>query len=148
MKLPPLNQSELARKRMLHGSKTKLPSCLVTRTRQRDRNTPVSQALHWISVCHRIEFKVLVIVFKCLHGLAPNYLAELVHVHHRDSRLRQTQHLTLSIQVSERVIGRHAFWSFGTPTLESAACCCARAMDPQTFKRTLETHIFKFRYDK
>ena len=60
---------------------------LVTRTRQRDHITPVLRALHWLPVCHQIEFNALVIVFKCLHGLAPKYLAERVQVHHRDSRL-------------------------------------------------------------
>ena len=57
-----------------------------------------------VNYINKIVF-VLVIVFKSVHGLAPNYLAELVHVHHRDSRLRQAQHLTLSEQVANRVIG-------------------------------------------
>ena len=30
---------------------------LITRTRQRDHITPVLRALHWLPVCHRIEFK-------------------------------------------------------------------------------------------
>ena len=50
---------------------------LVTGTRHRDHLTPLLRALHWLPVRHRFEFKVLVIVFKCLHGLAPNYLPEL-----------------------------------------------------------------------
>ena len=37
------------------------------------------RALHWLPVCHRMEFKVLVNVFKCLHGLSPDYLKPGVH---------------------------------------------------------------------
>ena len=82
---------------------------LITRTRQRDHITPVLRALHWLPACHHIEFKVLVNVFKCLHGLSPDYLTQLVHVHRRDNRLRQPDTFTLSEQVAIRVIGKRAF---------------------------------------
>ena len=32
---------------------------LITRTRQHDHITPVLRALHWLPVCHRLQFKVL-----------------------------------------------------------------------------------------
>ena len=40
------------------------------------------------------------------------------------SRLRQAQHLALSVQVSKRVIGR--LQDFGNPTVETAGCCGVR----------------------
>ncbi len=33
--------------------------------------------LHWLDVKDRIQFRVGVMVFKCLHGLAPVYLSDL-----------------------------------------------------------------------
>ena len=36
-----------------------------------NRNT-----LHWLPVCQRIEFKLGIIAFKCLHGDTPSYLTE------------------------------------------------------------------------
>jgi len=33
--------------------------------------------LHWLPVQQRIEYKVCVLVYKCLHQAAPTYLAEL-----------------------------------------------------------------------
>ena len=87
-------------------------------------------------------------MFKRLHGLAPHYLAELVHVHHRGSRLRQAQHLSLSVQISKRVIGRHAF-GISTPPLWDRLSVAVRATkDLQTFNRTLKTHTFKLFYDQ
>ena len=76
----------------------------IVRTRQREHITPVLRALHRLPVCHRIQIKVRVNVFKCLHGLSPDYLTELVHVHRRDNRLRQPDTFMLSEQVTIRVI--------------------------------------------
>ena len=121
---------------------------LVTRTRLRDHITHVLLALHWLPVRHRIECKVLVIVFKCLHGLASIYLAELLHVHHRDSRLRQEQHLTLSVEVSKRAIGRHAFGISAPPPRNRLPVAVCAVKDLHTLKRTLKTHMFKLFYDQ
>jgi len=33
--------------------------------------------LHWLDIPQRITFKLCLLVFKCLHGFAPRYLAEL-----------------------------------------------------------------------
>ena len=33
--------------------------------------------LHWLDVPQRVIFKLCMTVYKCLHGLAPKYLAEL-----------------------------------------------------------------------
>jgi len=49
---------------------------LITSTSRRDHNTPVLRQLHWLPVRHRVVFKRAVLVFKSLHGLAPQYLAD------------------------------------------------------------------------
>ena len=36
--------------------------------------TPVMRSLHWLPVSSRIIFKILLLVYKSLHGLAPAYL--------------------------------------------------------------------------
>ena len=48
---------------------------LVTKTRRRDHMTPVLCELHWLPVRQRIRFKTAVMMYKCIHGLAPSYLA-------------------------------------------------------------------------
>ena len=42
--------------------------------------TPTLMELHWLPVKFRIHFKVALLVFKSLHGLAPPYLSELIQV--------------------------------------------------------------------
>ena len=34
--------------------------------------------LHWLPIKSRIDYKVLTIVFKCRHGMAPKYLQDLL----------------------------------------------------------------------
>ena len=38
--------------------------------------TPLVMELHWLSVPERIQFKLAVLVFRCLRGTAPPYLAD------------------------------------------------------------------------
>ena len=42
--------------------------------------TPLLRELHWLPVCYRIEYKIIILTFKVLHGLAPDYLCHLIHV--------------------------------------------------------------------
>ena len=45
-------------------------------TRRRDHISPVLRQLHWLPVRQRVTFKLVVLVFNALHGLAPRYLAD------------------------------------------------------------------------
>jgi len=44
-----------------------------------DHITPLPRCLHWLKVPWRIVFKLAVLVYKCLHGLAPSYLVDELH---------------------------------------------------------------------
>jgi len=39
--------------------------------------TPVLEDLHWLPVSQRVVFKTALIVWKCVHGVAPAYLSDL-----------------------------------------------------------------------
>ena len=36
------------------------------------------EELHWLPIQHKINFKTVTLVFRCIHGLAPDYLEELI----------------------------------------------------------------------
>ena len=58
--------------------------------------TWVLHALHWLPVSFRIVFKIAVITFKTIHGMAPGYVCDLVRVRKRERySLRSTQELLL-----------------------------------------------------
>ena len=101
------------------------------------------RALHWLPVCHRIQFKVLVSVFKCLHGSSPDYVTELVHVHRRDNRLRQPDTLTLSEEVTIIMIGKRVFGISAPPFWNRLPITVRASNDILTFKITLKTNLFK-----
>ena len=48
------------------------------------------RGLHWLPVKARIEFKILLITFKAIHGLAPKYLCDL---------LLNRPYITLDLQI-------------------------------------------------
>ncbi|KAF7654141.1 hypothetical protein LDENG_00073460, partial [Lucifuga dentata] len=47
-----------------------------SRTR-REHITPILKSSHWLPVSFRIDFKMILLVYKALHGLAPGYLSEI-----------------------------------------------------------------------
>ena len=49
---------------------------VITQWRKHDHITPVLVDLHWLPVKQRIDFKILLLTYKALNGLAPAYLRE------------------------------------------------------------------------
>ena len=40
--------------------------------------TPVLHQLHWLPIKYRTEFKILLLTFKAIHGMAPDYIRKLI----------------------------------------------------------------------
>jgi len=53
---------------------------LVFQLRRYDHITDALAILHWLRVPQRVDFKIAVMAFPVLHGLAPPYLDQLVRV--------------------------------------------------------------------
>ncbi len=51
---------------------------ILTRTRTSEHITPVLRSLHWLPVTFRIDFKVLLLIYKSLNGLGPKYIADML----------------------------------------------------------------------
>ncbi len=50
---------------------------VLTRSRKYDHITPILQSLHWLPIKYRISYKILLLTYKALNGLAPAYLTSL-----------------------------------------------------------------------
>jgi len=48
--------------------------------RSSDHITPLLWELHWLKITERIQFRLCVLAYRCLHGSAPQYLAETLHL--------------------------------------------------------------------
>ena len=64
--------------------------------------TPLLRELHWLPIRQRIEFKMLMIVYKALNGQAPSYIIELLSFKFQTDghNLRSTQD-TLALQIPQ-----------------------------------------------
>ncbi len=51
---------------------------VLTRSRKYDHITPILQSLHWLPIKFRISYKILLLAYKALNGLAPAYLTNLL----------------------------------------------------------------------
>ena len=54
---------------------------LLMGTNKYDNITPILRQLHWLPVTKRIDYKILLLTFKSLHGMAPENLCELLFVY-------------------------------------------------------------------
>ena len=69
-----VNQASLSRLQLVQNAAVHL----LTETRRRDHIIPVLAFLHWLPVRFRIDFKILLFMYKALTGLAPTYLSDLL----------------------------------------------------------------------
>ncbi len=51
---------------------------ILTRIRTSEHFTPVLRSLHWLPNTFRIDFKVVLFVYKSLNGLGPKYIADML----------------------------------------------------------------------
>ena len=61
---------------------------IVSRCKTRDHITPILADLHWLPVEKRVEYKILLLTFKALHGTAPGYIRDLIHPYEPRRNLR------------------------------------------------------------
>ena len=116
---------------------------IVTRTKKTHHITPVLQQLHWLPVSYRIDFKLLLITYKVLNGLAPNYLCNLIKPYSSSRSLRSSKkHLLYTPTWKLSSYGRRSF-SAAAPFLWNKLPMDIRtAPNVNTFKKRLKTHLF------
>ena len=92
--------------------------------------TPMLQELHWLRSPERIDFKLAVLVYRCLHGLAPRYLSDYIQrvANSNRRRLRSSSSSQLVIRRTRlSTVGDRAFpvagsrlWNSLPPDVTSA----------------------------
>ena len=121
---------------------------IVTRTKRSEHITPVLKQLHWLPIEYRIQFKVLLYVYKALNGCAPGYLSDLIEQYSPPRLLRSDSQLLLCVPKSRtKTYGDRAFaniaprlWNNLPPSIR-----CAKTVE--AFKRHLKTHLFKCAFE-
>ena len=115
---------------------------VLTRTKKAEHITPVLKSLHWLPVCHRIDFKILLIVYKSLNGLGPRYISDLL-LHYEPSRpLRSSGTGLLIVPRTNTKHGEAAFCHYATHSWNKLPEDLRSAPTLPVFKTRLKTYLF------
>ena len=120
---------------------------VITFTPRREHISPVLRSLHWLPIHRRIEFKILLLVYLCLHDIAPQYLAEMLTTHAATRSLLSSDKQLLVVPRSK--LKRHGDRSFNVvvPVLwNSLPESMKSSSSVASFKRTLNTFLFRQEY--
>ena len=134
-----IQQDLIAKLQRLQNSAARI----VSRTRKYEHITPVPTKLHWLPIKFRIQFKVLLLVYKALNGLAPKYIKELLVPYKPRRHLRSEAKGLLDEPRTRLKFGDRAFsisaprlWNALPQHLKGSTSC-------QAFKKCLKTHLFR-----
>jgi hypothetical protein len=120
-----------------------LAARIVTRTPKYDHITPVLKSLHWLPVVYRIQYKLLLLTFKALHGLAPSYIAELIVRYAPERQLRSaSQHLLVVPKARYSTAGDRAFVRAAPVLWNSLPLNLRTCTGLNSYKRQLKTYLF------
>ena len=119
---------------------------LITDTMKCDHIKPVLYNLHRLLVNYRIQFKILMITFKAIHGMAPSYLSNLICIR-SSSRYSLRNNDTIFLErpkgVMRTTLGARSFHA-SAPALWNSLPAHIRTIDSLAlFKKSLKTYLFK-----
>ena len=119
---------------------------LVTNTPRICHITPILEDLHWLPIKYRIEFKIVLLTFKCLYELAPPYLGDLIAVAPQSRYNLRSRNATLLVPAKARclpTLGDRAFQSAAPKLWNSLPAEIRNIQTLTSFKRALKTYFFK-----
>ena len=110
--------------------------------RKYDHITPALQALHWLPILKRIEYKIAVLC--CIHMLAPKYLCDMISIYTPRRRLRSSlDKYLLNVPKVRTGFGERVF-SYSGPKIWNDLPYDVRASESlNSFKQNLKAHLFK-----
>ena len=107
--------------------------------------TPLLKQLHWLPVTHRIRFKLLLMTFKAVHGLTPQYIKDLITIKtYPRYKLKSSNSTQLQYPNTKSLatLGDRSFmwaaprlWNALPATIRNITCL-------ETFKKHLKTLLF------
>ena len=106
--------------------------------------TEALKELHFLPVSVRCEYKLLVLVFKCLHNLAPNYLIDLIRVKDYSYKTKRSQSVLLKVPLSRNKCFADRSFSVAGPSCWEKLPSDIRSIESLgIFKKKLKTFLFQ-----
>ena len=108
---------------------------------------PILQKLHWLPVKHRIHFKIVLITYKSINDMAPEYLCELVSIRKSSQKLRSSSQILLQVPVSRLMSYGNSTFSVAASTFWNRLPADIRnASSLEKFKSVLKTLLFNIAF--
>ena len=122
---------------------------IVTRKRKFDPISADLVELHWLPIRQRIDYKICILVFKCMHNAAPEYLTDLLHVSSSQRYLRSS---TASFKLIEHktthsTFADRSFSCYGPKVWNALPEEIRSAPSIDTFKKLLKQHLFRMAHN-
>ncbi|KAG5268003.1 hypothetical protein AALO_G00228360 [Alosa alosa] len=136
-----LSQTSISRLQLVQNAAARF----LTNTPRREHITPVLYTLHWLPVCYRIVFKILLFVF---NALAPEYLSEMLTLREHNRSLRSSNQLVLEVPRSRyKRWGEQAFAVLAPKLWNKLPPDIRTITDIGLFKSKLKTHLFRMAFN-
>jgi len=120
---------------------------LVCSARKSEHITPLLRELHWLRVPERIQFRLCVLAYRCVHGTAPAYLADSLQLTANAParrRLRSTDTMTPQVPSTRRsTIGDRGFPVAVAQAWNSLPPATRAANSLLQFQRETKAHLFR-----
>ena len=121
---------------------------IITRTPKTEHITPVLMNLHWLPIKQRIAFKVLLMVYKAINKMSPQYIRDML-IDHRPSRQLRSSSLSLLQEPRSKLksAGDRAFSIFAPRLWNNTDITIRQSISVESFKVKLKTSMFKQVYE-
>ena len=120
---------------------------VVTKVSKRSHITPSFMKLHWLPVEKRVKYKVVLLVFKILHGMAPGYLSSLLTPRTFSRHLRSSNEVMFEIpKFRTETYGRGRFGVKAAILWNNLPKNLRNCNSVAQFKKLLKHHYFRQTY--
>ena len=121
---------------------------LVLRVSRREHITPSLEKLHWLPVQQRAIYKILLLAYKALNGMAPEFISNLVHLYAPTRALRSSSQYRLIVPSSAtKFYGDRSFAHAAASLWNNLPIYIRQASSVSMFKSQLKTHLFIQRFN-
>ena len=116
---------------------------ILTNHPRHEHITPVIKALHWLPVAYRIKYKVLMLVYKSLHEMAPRYLQDMIQQYSTRRNLRSSSQALVTVPFTRSAMAKNCAFSIAGPAMWNDLPDNIRSSTSlDIFKAKLKTYLF------
>ena len=117
---------------------------LLTGTKKYENISPILAKLHWLPVSSRVEYKILLLTFRALNNIGPQYIRDLLNIYTPPRNLRSIdKHVLVVPNLKMKTAGDRAFPCIAPRLWNGLPEDIKSSRTLENFKSKLKTYLFK-----